>query len=98
MYRRQRGYRMSLASRKRTLRRWAALVAAAFVALMLFPLGASADPPVHSVLPYNGLTSSQKATLRSIAADTWKFYNVDVDPNTNLPLDNVTFAGGSSTP
>ena len=27
--------------------------------------------------------------LHSIAADTWKFYAADVDPNTNLPLDNL---------
>jgi hypothetical protein len=35
-----------------------------------------------------------KAVLYSIAADTWKFYAADVDPNTNLPMDNLTWAGG----
>ena len=27
--------------------------------------------------------------LHGIAADTWKFYAADVDPSTNLPLDNL---------
>ena len=27
--------------------------------------------------------------LQGIAADTWKFYGADVDPNTHLPLDNL---------
>jgi hypothetical protein len=85
---------------RRVLRRWpaVAVVAAAFVALMSTPLQASAEPPSRSVMPYDGLSATQKAALREIAQDTWKFYGVDVDPNTNLPLDNVTFAGGSSTP
>jgi hypothetical protein len=34
------------------------------------------------------------AVLYSIAVDTWKFYAADVDPNTNLPMDNLTWAGG----
>ncbi len=34
----------------------------------------------------------------SIARDTWKFYGADVDPKTHLPLDNLGFAGGSTTP
>lgn len=46
----------------------------------------------------SGLSDAQRASLLRIAADTWKFYATDVDPNTHLPLDNVTFAGGSSTP
>jgi hypothetical protein len=45
-----------------------------------------------------GLTDQQRASLLAIAADTWKFYATDVDPNTHLPLDNVTFAGGSPSP
>jgi hypothetical protein len=36
-----------------------------------------------------GLTSGQRATLESIAADTWRFFRADVDPNTHLPLDNL---------
>jgi hypothetical protein len=47
---------------------------------------------------YSGLSRAQQASLLSIARDTWKFYGVDVDPATNLPMDNITFAGGSATP
>ncbi|HXN03434.1 MAG TPA: glucoamylase family protein [Candidatus Acidoferrum sp.] len=45
-----------------------------------------------------GLTDQQRASLLAIAADTWKFYATDVDPNTHLPLDNLTYAGGSAAP
>jgi Putative glucoamylase len=45
-----------------------------------------------------GLTDQQRASLLAIAADTWKFYAADVDPNTHLPLDNLTYAGGSAAP
>jgi hypothetical protein len=38
------------------------------------------------------------AELQATARDTWRFYSVDVDPTTRLPLDNLTFAGGSTTP
>jgi hypothetical protein len=51
-----------------------------------------------SVANFGGLSSPQRATLMNIARDTWKFYSVDVDPTTQLPMDNVTFAGGSATP
>lgn len=37
-----------------------------------------------------------RAVLYSIAADTWKFYAADIDPATNLPMDNLTWAGGGS--
>jgi hypothetical protein len=47
---------------------------------------------------YSGLTASQQATLLSMARDTWKIYSVDVDPGTRLPLDNISFAGGSAAP
>jgi hypothetical protein len=59
--------------------------------------GATAGP-ASSVAGYAGLTGAQRANLLSIARDTWRFYSVDVDPATHLPLDNVTFAGGSTTP
>ncbi len=51
-----------------------------------------------SVANYTGLTPAQRANLESIARDTWKFYDLDVDSATNLPMDNITFAGGSETP
>ena len=38
--------------------------------------------------------AGQNAVLYAIAADTWKFYSADIDPNTNLPMDNLTWAGG----
>ncbi len=51
-----------------------------------------------TVLDYRGLRPSQQANLLGMARDTWKFYSVDVDPGTHLPLDNVTFAGGAAAP
>jgi hypothetical protein len=45
-----------------------------------------------------GLTAPQRANLMQIARDTWSFYGADVDPNTHLPMDNLTYAGGSPTP
>ena len=36
-----------------------------------------------------GLTAQQRAVLHGIAADTWRFYEADVDPVTHLPLDNL---------
>ena len=91
---------------KRT-RYWWIIAVAAIVAL-LAPLqqtragaAASASPAGNGagqVAPYSGLTAAQRANLLSIARDTWKFYGVDVDPATSLPMDNLTFAGGSATP
>jgi hypothetical protein len=78
-------------------RRW--LVLPAVIALMLLPAAASAAPsPATSVAGFSGLSPAQRTSLLAIARDTWKFYGVDVDPTTHLPLDNVTFAGGSVTP
>jgi hypothetical protein len=34
----------------------------------------------------------------SIPGHTWKFYRADIDPATSLPMDNLTFAGGSAMP
>jgi hypothetical protein len=47
---------------------------------------------------HGSLTSAQRANLLAIAKDTWKFYAPDVDSNTHLPLDNLTYAGGSPRP
>ena len=64
--------------------------------------GASLSSPALAEGPNNsngsGLTGQQRQTLMSIARDTWKFYSEDVDPNTHLPMDNVTHAGGSPVP
>jgi hypothetical protein len=51
----------------------------------------------YGVDQYSGLTQAQQANLLSIARQTWNFYNVDVDSATNLPMDNLTFAGGTAT-
>jgi hypothetical protein len=56
--------------------------AAALLATTLAPSpSAQADP--------SGLNASQRSVLRGIAADTWRFYEQDVDPTTHLPLDNL---------
>ncbi len=51
-----------------------------------------------AVADYTGLSSAQQANLLAIARDSWKFYTADIDTATQLPMDNVTFAGGSATP
>jgi Putative glucoamylase/Protein of unknown function (DUF3131) len=72
------------------------LIILVVAALLVLPAQARASS--SSVADYSGLTSTQQATLLGIARDSWKFYSTDLDPNTHLPLDNITFAGGSSTP
>jgi hypothetical protein len=75
------------------------LAAAATLSLAPVPASAGTGPPAGAaVTAYHGLTAPQRATLLGIARDTWKFYQADVDPHTHLPLDNLTFAGGSATP
>jgi hypothetical protein len=79
------------------MRRWP--VAVALIALTLAPLQAgAAGETASSVANSSGFSAAQRATLLGIAKQTWQFYSVDVDPNTHLPMDNATFAGGSSTP
>ena len=56
--------------------------------LVLSPQQAPAAA-ANAVARYSGLTSAQRANLLSIARDTWKFYGVDIDPATNLPMDTV---------
>ena len=73
------------------------LVASLVVGLIVFVLAAVASPS-HAVAVGQGLSPAQRAELRTIARDTWRFYSVDVDPTTHLPLDNVTFANGAPAP
>src|SRR5215469_10238604 len=75
----------------------AALVAAALMASSFPPQQARADTG-YPISGYHPFDAAQRANLLSIARDTWKFYSVDVDSATQLPMDNVTFAGGSATP
>jgi hypothetical protein len=86
-----------------TSSRWAGvapwLVSAVAAAVVLLPTQASASGGAGlPVARYSGLTAGQRADLLGIARDTWKFYGADVDPGTHLPLDNLTFAGGSAVP
>ena len=71
-----------------TLRHAMAALAGAAIAL----LGAA----THDAHASRGLTPAQRADLRSIAARTWTFYDVDVDPNTSLPRDYVSDVAGSA--
>ena len=80
---------------RRARRYWWAVVLVVVVALLAQGTARAAGNPVS---PYGGLSPSQRADLLSIARDTWKFYGADVDPATNLPMDNLTFAGGASAP
>ena len=75
---------------RRARRYWWAVVLVVVVALLAQGTARAAGNPVS---PYGGLSSSQRASLLAIARDTWKFYGADVDPSTNLPMDNLTFAG-----
>jgi len=79
-------------------RRLALLAALAVAVLALTTAPASAGAGTAPVSAYTGLTGAQRSALLGIARDTWKFYQADVDPGTHLPLDNLTFAGGSATP
>src|SRR5689334_14689296 len=81
------------------LRRYGWVVALVFAAAL--PAPATARAAAGSAAPvsaYGGLSVSQRASLMAVARDTWKFYGPDVDQATSLPMDNITFAGGSATP
>ena len=76
----------------------AAVIVATLIPLQQASAAGNTSAAGNQVTRYDGLTRAQQADLRSVASDTWKFYSVDVDPATNLPMDNLTFAGGSATP
>jgi len=78
-------------------RRWP-LVVLGVISLMLLPMQGVGAADGIGASSGGGLADGQRASLLQIARDTWKFYGTDVDPNTHLPLDNVSFAGGSATP
>jgi Putative glucoamylase len=81
----------SRSPRKLRAGRFLAIIAAA---VMASPVAAGASPQ-PSVASFHGLSAAQRSVLRDIARDTWRFYSMDVDPGTHLPMDNVTFSGGS---
>ena len=58
------------------MRRFATLLALAAAALVW-------------AAPARALTRDQRAVLRGVARDTWRFYSADVDASTHLPLDNL---------
>jgi hypothetical protein len=60
------------------------------IAAALLTVSLAATPSASAAPPAGAqLTHSQRATLLSIARDSWRFYQQDVDPNTHLPLDNL---------
>jgi Putative glucoamylase/Protein of unknown function (DUF3131) len=76
---------------------------AAVLAAMLAPAqqaraDGAASAGSYPVASYSGLSQGQRASLMAIARQTWKFYNLDIDSATNLPMDNLAFAGGSGHP
>ena len=92
-------------SPRRTMKRVVAIVAVmillgATVQVSSAAADQTADNSRHrtGVLDYSGLTRSQRTDLYAVAQQTWKFFAADVDPTTSLPLDNLTYAGGSQTP
>jgi hypothetical protein len=56
------------------------LIAAAVAAAILMVAAPAGDAT---------LRTQQRGALLGIARDTWQFYSADVDPGTNLPLDNL---------
>ena len=58
----------------------------------------AAEQTSHGVKHVAPLGREQQRELRKIARRSWQFYADDVDPSTHLPLDNLTYAGGSTTP
>jgi hypothetical protein len=86
-------------TRLRWLGKSAAVPAVLALAAGAQPAIAATSSGSHDgVASYTGLTSAQRQTLMGIAKQSWKFFAADVDPTTHLPLDNVTYAGGSKTP
>ena len=67
------------------------IIAVAVIVALLAPLqqaraGATAQASSPGVAPYSGLSQAQRANLLSIARQTWRFYNLDIDSATNLPM------------
>jgi hypothetical protein len=88
--------------RSRLAKAAAGIAAAAGLAAAFLPAlqaSAKADEAAgYPVAPFHALTAPERANLLSVARQTWNFYKADIDPATSLPMDNVTYAGGSATP
>jgi hypothetical protein len=65
------------------------LLAAGAVALAAAGPAAATRAAATPAGPHAGLTGAQRVQLRQIARDTWRFYGADVDPATQLPMDNL---------
>jgi hypothetical protein len=74
------------------------LLVAALVLALVPAVSVPAASAASTVPPGAALTAAQRADLLGVARDTWNFYRADVDPVTHLPMDNLTYAGGSATP
>jgi hypothetical protein len=84
-------------------RSWLVVAAAAAATLIVSLLSATQQASAGAAVGYpvarfDALTQAQRANLLGVARDTWNFYTADIDPATNLPMDNITYAGGSTTP
>jgi hypothetical protein len=55
----------------------------------LLAAGALALAVAAPAAAHQGLSRADRAQLRQIAGDTWRFYGADVDPATQLPMDNL---------
>jgi hypothetical protein len=55
----------------------------------LLAAGAVALAATAPALAHGGLSHADRAQLGQIARDTWRFYGTDVDPATQLPMDNI---------
>ena len=56
---------------------------------VLLTVALAVAPSARARSQSSRLDPQQRAVLRHIAADTWRFYQADVDPATHLPLDNL---------
>ncbi len=57
--------------------------------LIVVLAGAVALAGAAPAVAHDGLSRADRAQLRQIAHDTWRFYGTDVDPATQLPMDNI---------
>lgn len=49
--------------------------------------------PASLTEPVSGLTRAQQAELHRLASQTWQFFEIVVDPRTNLPRDTIHLEG-----
>jgi hypothetical protein len=69
-------------------------LAAGLVLNLINSLARAADGP--TVQPYHGLSPAQRADLRNVGRDTWRFYSVDIDCGVRKfgrTAKNIQFAG-----